>query len=588
MYPVSAAYKAALRDKAKTRRIRGTVGTLPFTDANIIEGTLKIDNCNSEGTQLTLGSVYIGEMTAVFRGIDLTGEWMGKTITIYEDLMISPDTWESVPLGIFHVVEAQHQETGVYVVAYDVMEYMDKPWPYTEMSGYPWDYIEIISQLCGVTFKQTEEQIQQFPNGHMGFVLYPENDISTCRDLLYWLAQAMGCFATATRDGKVEFRMYGGEPIDEVGASIRWEGSSFSDYITKYTAVQLTKIEDSSVVYKAAEVDDGLTYDLGGNPLLQYIDLDMVLDNLVWALSEAVFTPFNVDRAGCPAYDLGDVLVFPDGIGGNRIGCIMAYEYDYHDVYMIDCYGANPSLMGVQTKEDKALSGAINRANANEIQYYTFTNGKEINLDNRYTDIIDLRFGSIKGALVVFQAEIKLDLLTVDEARAVVEYIYNSLAIEYHPEETWGENGAHLLHLLYYYRVSGGELNTLKVRMKILNGTATIDRANVQACVWGQGLAATDKWDGWIELEDQIAELDFSTAPGQIDDFIEDLQVTIPELVVIDLTEHIGEPILATTPPDVIKIDERLYINKEMLHRLNWSGVKSLGTWGTVKESYGW
>ena len=46
--------------------------------------------------------------------------------------------------------------------------------------------------------------------------------------------------------------------------------SSFSDFVTRYTAVSSTNQRTQTAEYYALEEDDGLTMNLGVNPLLQF------------------------------------------------------------------------------------------------------------------------------------------------------------------------------------------------------------------------------------------------------------------------------------------------------------------------------
>ena len=46
--------------------------------------------------------------------------------------------------------------------------------------------------------------------------------------------------------------------------------SSFSDFVTRYTAVSSTNLRTQTAEYYALETDDGLTMNLGVNPLLQF------------------------------------------------------------------------------------------------------------------------------------------------------------------------------------------------------------------------------------------------------------------------------------------------------------------------------
>ena len=591
MFPVSAAYMAAIGKPIKTRRIVGMVGDIAFNDSNIVSGTLKIDNRCSDGTELTLGAVYIGQLTCVFHGINLTGEWMGKTITLSEELLVAEDTWEAVPLGVYHVVEAQHQEAGVYVVAYDAMDYLDKPWSVSSTTGTPYDYLALISERCDVELAQTEEEIRELPNGTFGFALYEENDIQTYRDLLFWVAQTMACFATATRDGKIVLRQYGGLPVDQIGSGTRWEGSSFSDYVTRYSGVSVVNIDDQSTIYRGLEVDTMLTYNLGANPLLQHMILDTALGNILQALEAIAFTPFNVDRSGCPAYDLGDILTFPDGIGGGRTGCIMAYEYDYHDVYMIDGYGANPALYGAQSKADKELAGLMSKSVTNTFQYYTYTNAEEIELREDYKEILSLRFGSTKQTLVTFQAEIKLENEIEDpDVETIVnniKYIFNGAEADYHPVETWIE-GKHLLHLLYLIPIGSAALNTLKVRMNSEGGVTYINRADLNAVISGQGLVASNVWDGYIDAEDTIGTiLPFATEPQEVAETTDTPTVALTDVLLLEVSDGVEDGDLSNEPV-AEEVKDAPYLNKGRMKDMTWGYIKEHYTWAEVLELFNW
>ena len=595
MYSVSQAYINALRAPAKTRRITGYVGSEAFSDENILQGSFIVSNACSEGNDVKIGSVYMGTLQCTLRGIDLTGQWYGKMITVSEGLLIGYDgqgdpIWEDVPLGVFTVYEALHRDEGVAITAYDSMKKLDAMFPYEELSaGQPWDYLQIIRMGCGIILAQTENQIKALPNGTRGFVLAMANDIETYRDLLYWVAQTLGCFATFNRQGELELRKYGSTSVYTMAATERWQGASFSDFVTKYTAISLTYIETGISSRMVYDVDDGLTYDLGANPFLQNGDQSEAIGNILDAISVIRYTPFQVQRSGCPMLDLGDVITFTGGIGAGRTGCVMSYNYTYHAEYEIMGFGSNPALIGVGSAEDKALTSAMRRANGNEIQFYNYTNAKTITVNDRVTQIIYLRFGSMKTTIVTFHAEIKLNASItsqqLDTIKATVTYFYNRMEVEYKPVETWIE-GTHLLHLLYYFPVEGAEVNTLSVRM-VCDGEIFIDRANIQACLWGQGLAASSNWDGWLEFEENVGEITFATTPEIVDAIGDELDVSIHTNPVIEIEDEVGEITFATTPTTVDTIHEQLYMNKQRMGAVLWADLLEY-TWEDVENNFLW
>lgn len=593
MYEVSQAYMDALLQPFKVRRLTGTIGAVPFDDGNLVRGAFVVDNQCSEGTEVKIGSVYIGQLQAVFDGIDLTGEWYDKEIRVSEGLrLLDGETYEDVPLGVYHVIEANHAEDGVHVTAYDNMHLLDKSFTLSTTAGTVWDYLLLIASDCGITLGQTEEQIRTLPNGTRAFVLYSENDIETYRDLLSWVAQTCACFATADRQGRIVLRQYGGEAVDAIGISQRWRGASFSDFETYYTGVSVVRLADGTTEYLGAEVDDGLTYNLGSNPLLQGItDLTPVLREILTGIEAIRYTPFSIDRSGCPAYDLGDAVTFPGGIGRNVTGCIMLCDYTYHSSYTIEGFGANPALSGARSKEDKMIAGLMSRNEvSNSLQFYTFENIQPIEIGNEWKEIIRVRFGSLKSTIVTFQAEIQLTAETteeeVEQIIASLAYVYNGNELEYQPTETYID-GDHLLHLLYFFPVEGADINRLSVRMKS-DGVISIPRLGIHAAVSGQGLVASTKWDGYIDMEDVVAEVErLATTPTQTDTYGTEVTADLVDVVVVRLSDDAEEAALGTVPGTIEPITGTVYINKERLSALTWGDVRWY-TWQDLKDGYLW
>lgn len=116
---------------------------------------------------------------------------------------------------------------------------------------------------------QTKEEIEALPNGTELLSIYQDNDIESWRDFLYYLAQTLGCFAVIDRYGKLSLTSYGSTPVMTIDIRHRFS-SSFSDFVTRYTAVSSTNKKTETAEYYAKDPDDGLTMNLGVNPLLQF------------------------------------------------------------------------------------------------------------------------------------------------------------------------------------------------------------------------------------------------------------------------------------------------------------------------------
>ena len=135
--------------------------------------------------------------------------------------------------------------------------------------GTAYDFIALCCKRCKVEFANKRAEIDAMPNGGVTLSVYTENDIETCRDVLFYVAQVLGGFFIINREGKLELRKYGKDPVMKVEQRHRFS-SSFSDFIIRYTAVSSTNKQTQIAEYYALDPDNGLTMNLGVNPLLQF------------------------------------------------------------------------------------------------------------------------------------------------------------------------------------------------------------------------------------------------------------------------------------------------------------------------------
>ena len=595
MYNVSQDYITAINKPAKFRRLTGKIGTVNFSDDNIAEGSFKIEHQCTGDSEVQIGTVYMAVLTATFRNLAIeSGGWRRMIITPSEGLKLADGTFEDIPLGRFTIYEANHQDDGVAVMAYDNMKKLDKKFVASTTVGTPYDYLLMIQSECRIILAQTENEIRALPNGTKAYTLYAENDIETFRDLCAWVAQTLCAFATIDRQGRLEIRQYKSieNPVDTIDADKRWQGSSFSDFETYYTGVSVTKIEDETTKYIGEEVDDGLTYNLGPNPLLQSGNIETSLQEILEGLQTIHYTPFVVTRNCMPAYDLGDVLEFEDGNGEGKIGCLMSYEYTYHGSYRMEGIGSNPALMDARSKTDKEISGLMRQNTvANQMQYYTYENIKAIDIGEDYKEIIYIRFGSMKQTIVTLHVEIKLDAINNDphfsdsfvKVAANIKYIFNGEELAYHPQEIWFE-GTHLLHLLYYFPIDEANINRLSVRMNTDN-SIHIDRYSIRAVLSGQGLVASSAWDGVIECEDTVYSFEFSDVPDVIP-FEEEVEAELHDVITISFEENV-DAFDFNTSVDLVSIHELLQINKQPISDYTWDEIGEY-TWDEVEDMFYW
>ena len=510
MYSVSNAYKEAIKEAVQQFNIRGNIGSISFTKENILKGSLTVQWQCSGDDELQIGSVYISELNATFLELNLDRyDYQGKIITPEIGLEVD-GAYEYIPEGVYTVTEAEWSASGITVKAYDNMAKLDKAAEGLQTTGTLWQIAGMACNACGVQLANLN--FNDFPNGSRAFSIYPDNDIETYRDLLSWIAQTMCCFVTANREGKIEFRKYQTEPADTLDRFHRFKGGTFADYVTRYTGLSVVNMKDQTTSYYGLTLDNGLTYNLGSNPFLQYY-ADDARREILNALAQLQFVPFEITGVVNPAYDIGDALMLPGGLGdGSKLFCITKRVLRYNGELRLKGAGKNPALASAKSKVDKELSGIAKSKTNDTIQFYHFTNSKRIPVaDGEEKQIVDIRFTATKEARAVFHAEILLTAettvsgITYNDAVGTVQYILNNETVEYSPKETWVD-GAHILHLLYYLYVDAGSSNRLKVKLSMTGGSVVIEPSDIKACIYGQNLVATDSWDGIITSEEEAED----------------------------------------------------------------------------------
>ncbi len=542
MYQVSDAFKTAMKKPVQHFRLRGyfLIGRqrIGFTEKNIAQGSFGISNQCSGEENVEIGTVYTAELNGVFVGmterLPRYGLKDAKIVPSVE--LLTSEGWEGVPLGVYHIDsgEANWSLEGIEITAYDGMSLFDKNLGLESSQGTIFDFLSLACRACGVELGMTRSEVQGLPNGSVNLAVYEENDIETWRDLIAWCAQTTGTFATMSREDKLVLRRYTQTPVDSIDASHRYAGAKFSDFETRYTGVSMVQISEGVTKYYGLEDDNGLTYNLGQNPLVQY-GLEETLTAqrraILDALSVISFVPFEVSMVGSMAYDLGDVLVFSEGrADGDKLSCITKYDWTYNGDYTVTGVGKNPALANARSKVDKNIAGLLSQTSQDVIHYYDYLNAVPYHIgDGEEADIIDFRYVTTKATHIDFHAEIKYTLETTEiedeegftdtDGILRVTYILNDEEVaEYHPIDT-RQDGTHLLHLVYTWRSSANLIGTFVVRLELLGGSVDIDVANARAYIAGQGIVGDDAWDGAVHITEKVIPIDvYEWLVGRIDE----------------------------------------------------------------------
>ena len=591
MYPVSEEFLTAVQENTRnfywTGRITTKAGVVhEFGNGDIVKGSGYITGQCCGSTEIEIGTVYAAEMgLTLFSEIDRYTLEDAK-IELFYHLRLGNGSFEEVPMGIFEVSEANRTLHCLEIKAYDYMLRFERSFNGFETVGNAYAFLVLCCKACNVELAHTQAEIEAMPNGEELLSVYTENDIETYRDVLYYVGQVLGGFFCINRTGKLELRKYRNVPVMTVSDRQRFS-SSFSDFITRYTAISSTNVKTQTAEYYALETDDGLTMNLGVNPLLQFgleETRKALLENILSDLSVIRYAPFDSDTIGNPALDLGDVLVFSGGHADEtQLACVTGYQIKINGKHSLKCVGKNPRLAQAKSKNDKNLSGLLNQIEAGKIGIHTFTNASAYTVNETDVKIIGIEFataeethvqlfaivlvdvsanaavqaGTAKGTVVVpvpsvtedgtettvnvsVEAELQVTVPADGRAVARVRYVFNDEEILTHyPAETWG-SGKHVLPLYYpIEELIPNFTNTFQVFLRLEGGSGQIDTGGCIASISGQGMAAAPAWDGKIVLEETAAAFRVGAGLG-VRGFAETIGIETMELVQRQMADSIG------------------------------------------------
>ena len=422
MYPVSEAFLQAVQENTRRYHWTGRIttkksGVFEFGADDIVKGSGYISSQCCGNTEIELGTVYSSEM-----GITLLSDIDRYTlqdalVELFYHLRLADGSYETVPMGLYEVSEANRTAKCLEIKAYDYMLRFEEDFNGFETIGNACDFIELCCKACKVEMAQSREEIEAMPNGSEMLSIYTDNDIETYRDVLYYVGQVLGGFFCINREGKLELRKFGNEPVMEVWSKHRFT-SSFSDFITRYTAVSSTNMKTEIAEYYHLDPDDGLTLNLGVNPLLQFglkETREQLCMNILYDLSVVDYVPFDSDTIGNPALDLGDVIKFRGGqADGTKLSAITSMQCKIGGKHTLKGVGKNPRLAQAKSKNDKNISGLLNQIidnkEAGKIGIHTFTNASSFNVGESDVKIISIEFAASEEVMAQFFGSVILSM----------------------------------------------------------------------------------------------------------------------------------------------------------------------------------
>ena len=515
MYNVSAEYLEKINSESREVDWYGSVtltnGTVyNFTPDNLKQGQTSISRQLCTGNKLEIGSVCSAELKIGFM-LDYDGtnyllnnipvnryDFYDAEIVIYFRLYLD-EGYEDLNLGTFVVSEPERDQTTLICTAYDYMQKFSKNCVST-IQNTPYNVLLSACSVCGVELGSTRAQITAMANGRNTCAMYdPNNTIKTWRDVIGFIASMLAGNAVIRSDNKLYIIPYNTPVVRNLSGNER-TSLTLEDYKSNYNILTAVNAR-ANVEEKVKVANDGLTYALGTNPLIQYVTTasrETTYINILNVLNMMDYTPFNGNFFCDPSLEIGDVVLFTENHAENTESIITKITIKVNGHMEMSCEGDNPYKQkaeeAVQSKENET-SGSVGEG----VTFYDFVNDTDISVNNGETQLISIPYSSNGKYRHEFAAEVKLTVTTAEslasnvytenDALALVKYYINGQELSYKPEYVF-KDGTYLLHLFYIWNSDiRVDTSTFRVTLTLTGGSATVLTSNEYARIMQSGTA---------------------------------------------------------------------------------------------------
>lgn len=349
---VSSEYREALNGQPKWAA-KATVDLadgrrIELDGHDIMKGGIKIEDSTSEPDTFQLGSAIIQKLTLIInnRTQKLTEEDLtGAVIRPYVGLVIRGNykgyQLEWLQKGIYVADDVVDGGSTITVTAYDYMSKFDKSYASCTLQ-YPATLYEILAsacQDCGIPLSTLN-----FLNSDYTVDTRPDDDKTTYREIVSYVAQLAGCFAKIDHTGNLILRWYDLN-AENPATIISREPIQAAKTPIKVTGVQIVPDDDNQPTYISGTA--GYVVSIEGNPLAQ-AQLEQLAASLGEQLNGFTFQPLSCSGHGDPSIEAGDTVLFRDNRGASYTTFVSNLTYTFGQSEQYSCDAETPEQRSAQ------------------------------------------------------------------------------------------------------------------------------------------------------------------------------------------------------------------------------------------------
>ena len=349
-----------IREEGQEIEIKITKGEKVYTitDDDLVASSVKITKKSVSGASFDIGECYVDSVTfTINKNINNYKSLTGAKVTIRikvnnTELNIS----ESVLLGTFRILQdgIKRTNTLLQVTADSYISRFDKSRKRATFTGDLYDLVMDSCNKCKVTFGMTENEFRALSqNVAKTYDIKKDSSLKTHRDVIMYVAQLIGGFATTTTSGALIFKNYtSNNDVCNVNDNVI-VNYSIGDEVYNLSGLGMSVKENDVYLYREGEDDDSPYFlNLDTNPIMENCtdaEITSIVDNIWSKLIDLNLNNFSFEFNGNPFIEVGDIISIPER---SLETYVASCEWTYHGKEKISCVSVDKNKR-IETQREK-------------------------------------------------------------------------------------------------------------------------------------------------------------------------------------------------------------------------------------------
>ena len=380
--------------------------TYTITDDDLVASSVKITKKSVSGASFDIGECYVDSATfTINKNINNYKSLTGAKVTIRikvnnTDLSLS----ENVLLGTFRILQdgIKRTNTLLQVTADSYISKFDKSRKRATFTGDLYDLVNDSCNKCKVTFGMTEYEFRALsPNVAKTYEIKKDSSLKTHRDVIMYVSQLIGGFATTTPSGALIFKNYtSNNDVCNVNDNVI-VNYSIGDEVYNLSGLGMSVKEKDVYLYREGEDDDSPYFlNLDTNPIMENCtddEITSIVDNIWSKLIDLNLNNFSFEFNGNPLIEVGDIISIPER---SLETYVASCEWTYHGKEKISCVSVDKNKR-IETQREKQNENKPSNASkddrVDDLIKNTTTNTRKVK--KTITGTVKCTFGNISPTM---------------------------------------------------------------------------------------------------------------------------------------------------------------------------------------------